>query len=124
MTLDDAIRQAEDALRSYEMLRTQGPTYGASPLAAALRALLEHMKANERLRAVSESANVAVARRTCGPCSRGQHGVCDGPNEFWGNCTCPHHAPTDPAPVLEVPGGAPTAVRPTTHESNDREQER
>ena len=30
------------------------------------------------------------ALRTCGPCDRGQHGVCDGPNEFWGDCTCIH----------------------------------
>lgn len=28
--------------------------------------------------------------RICGPCSRGQHAACDGPNEFWGDCLCVH----------------------------------
>lgn len=28
--------------------------------------------------------------RVCGPCQRGQHHICEGPNEFWGPCTCTH----------------------------------
>ncbi len=29
-----------------------------------------------------------VFRNPCGPCQRGQHGLCDRDNPYWGRCPC------------------------------------